>query len=64
MVHSREFHGDYLDWEATVDSDEDLRAARVEVVGVTPMAIRRHPRHVLERIERVFGGPFFDRNPP
>lgn len=50
MVHSRRFHADVLDWDATVDTDEDLRDAGIEVVGVTPNAIERHPEKVLARV--------------
>ena len=39
MVHSRAFHSGVLDWEATVAADEDLRAAGIEVVAVTPASI-------------------------
>ncbi|EWT01531.1 hypothetical protein N865_10285 [Intrasporangium oryzae NRRL B-24470] len=51
MVHSLRFHSGALDWDATVDADEDLRAAGVEVVGVTPSAIEKAPDTVLARIE-------------
>jgi hypothetical protein len=37
MIHSRRFHAGVLDGDATVESDEDLRDAGVEVVAVTPM---------------------------
>lgn len=50
MVHSRRFHADVLDWDATVDTDEDLRDAGIEVVPVTPTAISRRPDKVLARI--------------
>ncbi len=64
MVHSREFHGAHLDWEATVDSDEDLRAAGVEVVGVTPSSIRRNPTRVVERIRRAYARAAARPRPP
>jgi hypothetical protein len=51
MVHSRRFHADELDWDATVDADSDLVAAGVRVVGVTPRAIARDPARVVRRIE-------------
>jgi hypothetical protein len=54
MVHSREFHGGVIDWEATVDRDSDLSACRVVVIGVTPAAIARDPARVLDRIERAY----------
>ncbi|MDQ2781957.1 MAG: hypothetical protein M3Y26_05395 [Actinomycetota bacterium] len=63
MVHSREFHGEHLDWEATVDSDEDLRESGVEVVAVTPMAIRRYPARVVQRIERAYARASARRRP-
>ena len=50
MVHSRRFHADVLDWEATVDSDEDLREVGIVVVGVTPSAIDRDPDTVVARL--------------
>jgi hypothetical protein len=37
-------------WEATVSADEDLRAAAVEVVAVTPESIASHPDRVHGRI--------------
>jgi hypothetical protein len=54
MVHSREFHGGAIDWEATVNADSDLSACRVVVIGVTPAAIARDPARVLDRIERAY----------
>ena len=50
MVHSRRFHAERLDWDATVEADSDLRDADVEVIGVTPTAISRRPDAVLQRI--------------
>lgn len=50
MVHSKRYHAGALDWDATVMADEDLRAAGVEVVPVTPTAIERRPAEVLERV--------------
>ncbi|RKT77483.1 hypothetical protein DFJ68_0906 [Terracoccus luteus] len=50
MVHSRRFHAGALDWDATVDGDEDLRECTIEVVGVTPNAITRHPDKVVARV--------------
>jgi hypothetical protein len=50
MVHSRQFHAGTLDWDATVDTDEDLRACGIEVVAVTPNAIERHPDKVVARV--------------
>lgn len=54
MVHSRQFHADELDWEATVETDTDLATARVVVVPVTPTSIERQPRRVLERVEAAY----------
>ena len=54
MVHSRRFHEGELDWENTVETDTDLAACRVVVVGVTPRSISREPARVLERIERAY----------
>lgn len=54
MVHSRQYHAGALDWEATVESDGDLGAARVVVVPVTPGSIEREPVRVLERVERAY----------
>lgn len=54
MVHSRQFHAGVLEWDATVNQDEDLRAARVEVLGVTPGAIAAEPRQVLARVESAY----------
>lgn len=51
MVHSRQFHAGALDWESTVAHDEDLKAAGVEVVGVTPGSIAGEPAQVLRRVE-------------
>lgn len=53
MVHSRRFHASPEDWDDTVDSDGDLVAARVVVVGVTPHRMRTAPTEVLRRIERT-----------
>jgi hypothetical protein len=50
MVHSRRFHAGALDWDATVDGDEDLRDCGIEVVGITPNAIARHPDRVVARV--------------
>lgn len=50
MVHSRRFHAGVLDWDATVEADEDLRDAGIEVVAVTPHAIERRPDDVLSRV--------------
>jgi hypothetical protein len=55
MVHSRAFHSGVLDWEATVAADEDLRAAGVEVVAVTPASIAAEPERVLTRIDAAYG---------
>lgn len=54
MVHSRQYHAGALEWEATVESDGDLAAARVVVVPVTPGSIEREPVRVLERVERAY----------
>ena len=54
MVHSREFHAEVLDWEATVDRDADLASCRVVVIGVTPGAITRDPDSVLRRVEAAY----------
>ncbi len=55
MVHSRAFHSGVLDWEATVAADEDLRAAGIEVVAVTPASIATQPERVLARIDAAYG---------
>lgn len=55
MVHSRAFHSGVLDWEATVAADEDLRAAGVEVVAVTPASIAAEPERVPTRIDAAYG---------
>lgn len=54
MVHSRQFHADVLDWEATVESDADLLAAGVIVVPVTPASLRRDPVPVLRVLEKAY----------
>jgi hypothetical protein len=54
MVHSRQFHAGELDWEAPVDQDSDLSAARVVVMGVTPAAIARDPARVRARVEATY----------
>jgi hypothetical protein len=54
MVHSRSFHGGVLDGEATVAADEDLRAAGIEVVAVTPASIATQPERVLARIGAAY----------
>jgi hypothetical protein len=51
MVHSKKFHAGDLDWEATVEHDTDLQAARVIVVGVTPRSISQQPERTVKRIE-------------
>jgi len=53
MVHSRRYHAEADDWDATVESDADLVAAGVVVVGVTPRRIRSDPAAVLGRLERA-----------
>jgi hypothetical protein len=54
MVHSKKFHAGDLDWEATVEHDTDLQAARVIVVGVTPRSISQQPERTLKRIETAY----------
>jgi hypothetical protein len=54
MVHSREFHAGPFQWEQTVESDSDLSALRIPVVGVTPASISRRPQRVLERVEDAY----------
>jgi hypothetical protein len=54
MVQSRQFHAGVLDWDETVASASDLSAMRVVVVGVTPSALSRDPRHELHRIESAY----------
>ena len=54
MVHSRAYHSGVLDWEATVAADEDLRAAGVEVVAVTPASIAAEPERVPSRIDAAY----------
>ena len=54
MVHSRQFHEDSLDWEATVESDADLASAQIIVVPVTPASIHRRPQTVLATVERAY----------
>jgi hypothetical protein len=51
MVQSRQFHGEVLDWDGTVESASDLSALRVVVVGITPSALKRDPEGQLRRIE-------------
>ena len=53
QVHSRQYHEDNEDWEATVMSDGVFAEYGIPVVGVTPWAIRRRPALVLGRIERA-----------
>lgn len=53
MVHSRQYHAEADDWDATVESDADLVGAGVVVAGVTPRRIRSDPLAVLRRIERA-----------
>lgn len=50
MVHSRRFHSNVLDWDATVLADQDLRDAGVEVVPVTPHLIAKNPDRALEAV--------------
>ena len=64
MVHSRAFHSGVLDWEATVAADEDLRAAGIEVVAVTPASIATQPERVLARIDAAYGRRRADRDRP
>ncbi len=54
MVHSREFHDGPDQWEQTVESDSDLTAERIPVVGVTPWSIKRRPNNVLARVENAY----------
>ena len=54
MVHSRRFHSGVLDWESTVLADEDLRAAGIEVVAVTPGSVAAEPQLVVARIEAAY----------
>lgn len=54
MVQSEEFHEGILQWDATVESCDDLSAARVVVIGVTPRALTRHPAAVLTRVEAAY----------
>jgi hypothetical protein len=54
MVHSREFHEGPFQWEQTVESDSDLSALRIPVVGVTPASISRRPRRVMDRVENAY----------
>ena len=54
MVHSRVHHSGVLDWEATVAADEDLRAAGIEVVAVTPASIAAEPERVLARVGAAY----------
>lgn len=54
MVHSKQYHADGLDWDATVESGSDLSAAGVAVVGVTPSALARTPDRQLARVERAY----------
>jgi hypothetical protein len=54
MVHSRQFHGGELDWEATVESDSDLTSARIAVVSVTPGSIQHNPLRLLHRVEQAY----------
>jgi len=54
MVHSRQFHSGELDWDRTVESDSDLTAAGIVVLGVTPNRIYRSLPAVVARIERTY----------
>ncbi|MEP6629600.1 MAG: hypothetical protein ABJA89_03980 [Lapillicoccus sp.] len=54
MVHSRQFHAGVLDWDATVDGDSDLSAARIAVVGITPTSLARDPTGILRRVEAAY----------
>jgi hypothetical protein len=54
MVHSRRHHAGADDWDVTVESDADLVAAGVVVLGVTPRRIRSDPMAVLRRLERAY----------
>lgn len=54
MVHSRRYHADGLDWDATVESGGDLSTAGVTVLGVTPSALARNPDRQLARVERAY----------
>lgn len=54
MVHSRQFHAGTLQWDATVDADDDLSANRVVVIGVTPGSVARDPAAVLRRVEAAY----------
>lgn len=54
MVHSREFHGGSLQWDATVNDDSDLSGYRIVVVGVTQEGLARDPRSALQRIEAQY----------
>jgi hypothetical protein len=54
MVHSRQFHGDALQWDATVSDDSDLSSYRIVLSGVTPEQLAKDPRAVLRRIESEY----------
>ncbi|WP_030529525.1 hypothetical protein [Phycicoccus jejuensis] len=54
MVHSRRFHGQGDEWDATVESDATSTAAGIVVVGVTPRSIDRTPEAVLGRLEAAY----------
>ena len=64
MVHSRTFHSGVLDWEATVAADEDLRAAGIEVVAVTPASIATEPERVLARVDAAYARALADPDRP
>ncbi|OFE16664.1 hypothetical protein BA895_03520 [Humibacillus sp. DSM 29435] len=51
MVHSRQFQGGVLEWDATIEAHNDLRDEGVEVVAVTPFGIEHHAAAVLARAE-------------
>ena len=54
QVHSRQYHSEPADWDATVMADGLLVECGIVVVAVTPRAIRDQPELVLARIERAY----------
>jgi hypothetical protein len=54
QVHSRQFHAQQDDWDATVMADGVFAEYGIPVVGVTPRAVEHRPLVVLRRIEACY----------
>jgi hypothetical protein len=54
QVHSRKYHGDEEDWDATVMGDGVLGEYGIHVTGATPSRIERDLPGVVARIERTY----------